>query len=92
MLSVFFSGVFPGDCPPSLFGFFRVPPVLGILFGGFFGTNFGLGVRSFWDGFLGLKMPLFASQKRLRQSSPFLRFFPEFYFCYGVFFAEGFGQ
>ena len=60
----FYLGLFSGDCPPSLCGFFKVLSVLGFLFGGFFGTNFGMGVRSFWGGFLGPKMPLFASRKR----------------------------
>ena len=37
-------------------------------------------------------MPLFASRKRQKQSSPFLRFFPEFYFCYGAFLRKVLGS
>ena len=71
----FFSGVSPGDCPPSFFGFFRVLPVLGFLFGGFFGTNFGLGVRSLWGGFLGLKCPFLRPENGKDKVLPFLGFF-----------------
>ena len=41
-----FLGIFSGDCPSSLCGFFRVRHVLGF-FGGFVGMNFGMGVRGF---------------------------------------------
>ena len=74
MLSVFF-GSFSWRLSPFIFRFFRVLPVLGILFGGFFGTNFGLGVRRFWGGFLGLKCPFLRPKNGLDKVLPFLGFF-----------------
>ena len=43
------------------------------MFGGFFGTNFGLGVRSFWGGFLGLRCP--RPENGNDKVLPFLGFF-----------------
>ena len=89
MLSVFFWGCFLETVPVR---FFKVLSVLGFFFGGFFGTNFGMGVRSFWGGFLGPKMPFWRLENGEKRSSPFLRFFFGVLFLLRHVFVEGFGQ
>ena len=51
-----------------------------------------MGVRSFWGGFLGPKMPLLRPENGRDKVLPVLGFFPEFYFCYGAFFRKVLGS
>ena len=51
-----------------------------------------MGVRSFWGGFLGPKMPLLRPENGRDKVLPVLGFFPAFYFCYGAFFRKVLGS
>ena len=78
---------------PLHFAVFESSVCLRFFFGGFFRTNFGMGVRGFWGGVLGPKMPFLRPENgEKKRSSPFLRFFSEFYFCYGTFLRRVLGN
>ena len=88
----FFFGSFSCRLSPFIFRFFQSSTCLRFFVWRVFRNELWAGSPEFLGWIFGPKMPLFASRKRQRQSSPFLRFFPEFYFCYGAFLRRVLGS
>ena len=71
----FFQGIFFWRLSLFILRFFKVLSVLVFFFGGFFATNFGMGVRGFCGGFLGPKTPFLRPENGERKVLPFLALF-----------------
>ena len=68
ILSVFLAEFFPETVPPH-FAVFQSSVCLRFFVGGFFVTNFGMGVRGFSGSFFGLKMPFLRPKNGVKKFS-----------------------